>query len=160
MMNVTECLEAYRKIEGWNVIADFSVGGFEWLGFSKETPNKMICISSQKSTLVDCENGKIEECDIVYDEEELFAICDKLSNEQISIAGQYGGKLPAASSKGERVFIQENAEHIMTVTFISSEGKEIVIFCNYSAYICGFSYDGNYFVLADDAGIIVIKRCK
>lgn len=48
----------------------------------------------------------------------------------------------------------------MEVTFISSQGKEIVIFWNYSAYICGFSYDGNYFVLADDGGVTVIKRCK
>ena len=160
MMNAIECLEAYRKIEGWKVIADFSVGGFEWLGFSRETPNKMICISSQKTTLVDCENGEIEECDIVYDEKELFAICEKLPNEQIAIVGQYGGRLPTTSGKGEQIFIREDAEHIMKVTFISSQGKEIVIFWNYSAYICGFSYDGNYFVLADDGGITVIKRCK
>lgn len=58
------------------------------------------------------------------------------------------------------MFIRENAEHIIKVTFISSQGKEVVIFWNYSAYICGFSYDGNYFVLADDAGITVVKRCK
>lgn len=116
MMNIMECFEAYQKIEGWKVIADFSVGGFEWLGFSKKMPNKLICISSQKTTLVDCENGKIESCDAVYDEEELLAICEQLPDEQIAIAGQYG------------------------------------------AYICGFSYDGNYFVLANDGGVTILKR--
>lgn len=160
MMNITECLKAYQKIEGWKVIADFAVGGFEWLGFSKEKPNKLICISSQKTTLVDCEDGKIEECEVVYDDEELLAICEQLPNEQIATAGQYGGKMPTTSGKGEQVVIQETKEYIMTVTFISSQGKETVIYWNYSAYICGFSYDGNYFVLADDCGVIVIKRCK
>lgn len=98
-MNIKECLEAYKKIEGWSIVANFSVGGFEWLGFSKEKTNKLICISSQKSTLVDCENGKIEECNVVYDEKEFLAICEQLPNEQIAIAGEYGGNLPATSCK-------------------------------------------------------------
>lgn len=51
----------------------FSVGGFEWLGFSKEISNKMIIISSQKTTILDCNNGKIENCMIDYDEDELIA---------------------------------------------------------------------------------------
>ncbi len=40
-LNTMECLEAYGRIKGWNVIADFSVGVFEWLGFSKETLEKI-----------------------------------------------------------------------------------------------------------------------
>lgn len=35
-MNIKECLEAYKKIEGWSIVANFSVGGFEWLGFLKK----------------------------------------------------------------------------------------------------------------------------
>ena len=46
----------------------------------------MIIISSQKTTILDCDNGKIENCMIDYDEEELIAICDKLPDEQILIA--------------------------------------------------------------------------
>lgn len=159
-MNSRESLEAIKKIDGWDVVADFSVGGFEWLGFSKKEPNKLICISSQKTTILNCDDGKLEECEIDYDEKELIALCNLLPNEQILIAGQYGGNLPELSGKGEQVTIHRTKEHIMTITFVSEQGREIVIYRNYNAYICGFSYDGNYFVLADDGGITVIKRVR
>lgn len=90
--------------------------------------------------------------------EELIAICDKLLNEQILIAGQYGGGLPERTKQGEQVLIQETSEHIRTVTFIYDQDKKIKIFESYGPYICGFSYDGNYFMIVDDAGIIVLKR--
>lgn len=118
----------------------------------------MICISSQKTTILNCDSGEIKECNADYDEQEFIAICDGLSNEQITIAGQYGGNLPLISGKGEQVIIQETKEHIMTITFVSISGEKTIIYYNYSAYICGFSYDGNYFVLADDGGIVIIKR--
>ena len=47
---------------------------------------------------------------------------------------------------------------IATITFILNQGKEIKIFENYGAYIYGFSYDGNYFVIANDGGIIVVTK--
>ena len=87
MMNDIECIEAYKKIKGWELVISFSAGGFEWLGFSKENPNKMICISSQKTTILNCDSGEISECNVVYDEQELIAICDELANEQITIVG-------------------------------------------------------------------------
>ena len=118
----------------------------------------MIIISSQKTTILDCNNGKIENCMIDYDEDELIAICDKLPNEQILIAGEYGGNLPDTTNKGERVLIQKTDEHITTITFILNQSDKIKVYENYGAYICGFSYDGNYFVIANDGGIIVIKR--
>ena len=61
----------------------------------------MIIISSQKTTILDCDNGKIENCMIDYDEEELIAICDKLPDEQILIAGEYGGNLPDTTNKAK-----------------------------------------------------------
>lgn len=158
MMNFSESINACKNIEGWEIAANFSVGGFEWLGFSQNSSNKMIIISSQKTTVLDCNNGKIEECIIDYDEQELIAICNQLPNEQIPIVGQYGGKLPAITRQGERIAIQETKEHIMKITFTSNWMKEVTIFHNYCAYVCGFSYDGNYFVLADDGGMIVMKR--
>ena len=97
-------------------------------------------------------------CMIDYDEDELIAICDKLPNEQILIAGEYGGNLPDTTNKDERVLIQKTDEHITTITFILNQSDKIKVYENYGAYICGFSYDGNYFVIANDGGIIVIKR--
>lgn len=159
-MNYDESIQVCQHIDGWKLVTSFSVGGFEWLGFSKENPNKMIIISSQKTTILDCDNGTLENCTIDYDEEELIAICDQLPNEQIFIAGEYGGRLPDTTDKGERVLIQETNEHIMTITFILNQSKKVKVYENCGAYICGFSYDGNYFVIASDGGIIVIKRCK
>ena len=159
LMTFDESINACKKIDGWKFVTSFSVGGLEWLGFSKESLNKMIIISSQKSTILDCSNGKLEDCTIGYDEEELIALCDKLSNEQISIAGQYGGELPEITKQGEQVLIQETNEHIKIVTFYDSNQK-IKIFESYGLYTCGFSYDDNYFMIANDAGIIVLKRCR
>lgn len=159
LMTFDESINACKNIYGWEFVTSFSIGGFEWMGFSKESLNKMIIISSQKSTILDCNNGKLENCIIEYDEEELIAICDKLLNEQILIAGQYGGELPETTKQGEQVLIQETSEHIRTVTFIYNQDKKIKIFESYGLYICGFSYDGNYFMIVADAGIIVLKRC-
>lgn len=160
MMNFQDNLEAFKQIDDLELVTSFSFGGFQWLGFSKEQPNKMLCISSQKATILNCENGILEECNVEYDEMELIAICDKLLNEEISIAGQYGGELPLTTSRGEQVIIQETEEHIMTIFFVSARDAKRKVYWNYSAYICGFSYNGNYFVLADDGGILVMKRKK
>lgn len=62
LMKYNESIRACQYIDGWKLVTSFSVGGFEWLGFSKEISNKMIIISSQKTTILDCNNGKIENC--------------------------------------------------------------------------------------------------
>ena len=59
--------------------------------FSKNQPGNMIVISSQRTTIIDCNNGEIKDCNIVFDENELIAYCDKLPDEELCIAGQYGG---------------------------------------------------------------------
>lgn len=52
-MNREEMLGAIRKIQGWKIVADFSVGGLEWIAFSKRCPSMLVVISSQKSTTVE-----------------------------------------------------------------------------------------------------------
>lgn len=56
------------ELIGWCKIAEFSVGGLEWIGFTKKQPNKLLCISSQYISLIDCENGETIKCDTAYDE--------------------------------------------------------------------------------------------
>ena len=157
MMTALDSIEAYKRINGWKIIADFAVGGFEWLGFSKKQPNLMLCISSQNNTVLNCDNGAIEECEIVYDENELVAYCDLIPAEEIAIAGQYGGKLPLTSVQGDKVFVQVPQENIQKIIFVSKK-ERTEIYWNYNPYIYGFSPDGNYFVLADDGGITLLKR--
>lgn len=158
MMTSTDTFNACQKIKGWKISANFSVGGFEWLAFSKKQPEKMIVISSQRTTIVDCNNGIIEDCNIVFDENELIAYCDKLPNEELCIVGEYGGTLPSLSGKGEKADIIKTNNHIMRILFSINRIDETLIYHSYDAYICGFSYDGDYFVLADDGGILILKR--
>ena len=155
-MNCIEMMDAFNSIQGWKVVTDFSVGGFEWLSFSKKDPSKMLIISSQKITVIDCSTGVLEECDADYDEEALIAYSDSLPDEELSLAGLYGGQL-GQETESARVEVITSENHI-TKAFFYSEGKQTLIFDNYSFYTCGFSYDGNYFVLADDGGINILKR--
>ena len=158
MMSSTDVYNACKDIKNWEITANFSVGGFEWLAFSKEQHGKMIIISAQRTTIVDCNNGNIEDCNIAFDENELIAYCDKLSDEELSIVGEYGGSIPHTTSKGEKIIIKTSDEHIMKIYFVNGLLSRKLIYDCYDAYLCGFSYDGDYFVLADDGGILILKR--
>lgn len=78
------------NLNRWVVSIEKVVGGFLWLGFSKDDPKRMLCISSDKATIFDCARGTITTTDCDYDEDTLLAIANDL-NGDISIAGQYGG---------------------------------------------------------------------
>ena len=45
LMTFDESINACKNIDDWKFVTSFSVGGFEWTGFSKENPNKLIIIS-------------------------------------------------------------------------------------------------------------------
>ena len=158
MMSSIDVRDACNSIKNWSVTAAFSVGGFEWLAFSKESRGKMIVISAQRTTIVDCNTGIAEDCNIVFDEQELLAYCDRLPDEALHLAGQYGGKLPHVSAKGESVVVKTNDAHRMKIVFVSGFFHRKLIYDCYDAYVCGFSYDGDYFVLADDGGILILGR--
>ncbi len=52
-----------EKMNKWKKTAEHSVGGFLWLGFSRQQTNKLICISSEYTSVMDCDTGEIKECD-------------------------------------------------------------------------------------------------
>ena len=147
----------YHKLADWELVREIVVGGLEWVGFSKANTRKLLCISSQKTTIIDCFSGEAFECSCEYDEEATIAYCDELPDEEISIAGYYGGKLPDSSVQGDSVSVNKE-NFITTVLFSSAQGYKNMIFRNYGFYTCGFSYDGKYFVFAQDAGVTVLKR--
>ncbi|MBD5136926.1 MAG: hypothetical protein HDT39_13315 [Lachnospiraceae bacterium] len=147
-----------NDIKRWKPVVEKVVGGLEWIGFSKFKTEKLLCISSQKITIIDCDNGNIIETDADYDEENYIAFCDALPDEEICISGQYGGKMEYSTSYGDKVIIETSPEYISTVIFMSESEKEHVIFNDYGFYTCGFSYDGKYFVFSQDAGITILKR--
>lgn len=146
-----------NKLADWELVKEIVVSGLEWVGFSKVNTRKLLCISSQKTTIIDCFSGEVFECSSEYDEEATIAYCDELPNEEISIAGYYVGKIPDSSVQGDSVSINKE-NFITTVLFSSAQGNKSMIFCNYGFYTCSFSYDGKYFVFAQDAGVTVLKR--
>lgn len=150
------------KLTHWSVSVEKSVGGLEFIGFSKLNTNKLLCISSQKETIIDCENASINVCNADYDEAALLAVCDALPDEEIIIAGQYGGALSDSTAQGDRVLVSKKRNGRLVkykVEFITAWQERIVILDDdYCYYTCGFSYDGNYFAFAGDVGICVLKR--
>lgn len=146
------------ELKEWRLSIEKVVGGFEWLGFSKKSSEKMLCISSEKSTIFDCLSGFAEECGVNLYEERFIAVCDKLPGEEIVLSGQYGGRILHNTPKGEKVQIETSPDFITTVTFITSKKKRNIIYSNYGYYTCGFSFDGQYFVFAQDAGLTILKR--
>lgn len=76
------------NITGWSKVAEFSVGGLMWVGFSKRQPYRLLCISSQYTSLVDCNTGDIAECDAECDEESCVALTFYLPDEVIDFSGK------------------------------------------------------------------------
>ena len=75
----------YSKMEGWELVKEIVVGGLEWVGFSKTDTDKLLCISSQKTTLIDCFSGEVRPCNCEYDEETRIAYCDELAIRSIDV---------------------------------------------------------------------------
>lgn len=142
----------------WECVAEFAVGGLEWIGFSEKNPEKLLCISSQKATVFDCKNEAIYDCNCEYDEETFTAICDLLPNEFVAISGQYGGNPIWNTSKNEYIKVQTSPDFVTTVTFSDEFGNKSVIFKNYGFYTCGFNRLGNYFVFSHDGGVTILRR--
>jgi len=71
---------------GWKRI-EIAVGGLLYVGFSDVDTKKLICISSQGQSVINCETGEVNFCDENYDEFELTAIAEELGNEIVHIAG-------------------------------------------------------------------------
>lgn len=159
IMTSMEVKKALGEIKDWKIIADFAVGGLEWIGFSHKKPELLFVISSQKNTVMNCKTGRIIECDLEYDEEEMIAYTDQVEDEVIPLAGQYGGKLKIKTNQGEQIKIEKtNTKNVFRLTFLTKNNEKIKIFENYGLYTYGFSNDDNYFVISSDSGITVMKR--
>ena len=164
---------------GWEPVTSFGVGGQEWIGFSRKQPNQLLVISSQKTTLVDCATGQMRPCECEYDEDTLTAVCSLIPDEFILLAGQYGGELPMSTEVGDSVRVEARPDPeydyrynryfvfytpLQLKGFLArlrhgfSESAEHLLYAQMGYYTCGFSYNGEYFVLAEDAGITILKR--
>ena len=141
-------------------IFEISIGGFLYLAFLPDAYHKILCISSDYMSIIDSENGQVTPIDGDYDEVELVAMCEGYDS-PIPIAGQYGGSLPLNNGGNIRVTMakdQSDEYPILTIYWEVNKETRTQIYKGYLPYIFGFSPDGEYYVHADDGGLIVLKR--
>ena len=149
-----------ENCRGYKKIFEISIGGFLYLAFLPDAYHKILCISSDYMSIIDSENGQVTPIDGDYDEVELVAMCEGYDS-PIPIAGQYGGSLPLNNGGNIRVTMDKNQSDeypILTIYWEVNKETRTQIYKGYLPYIFGFSPDGEYYVHADDGGLIVLKR--
>ncbi len=85
--------------DGWEKTT-YAVGGLMYLGFSNVHTEKLVVISSQRQSIIDCQTGSKTYCTENYDEDDLIALAEELGDEIVPIAGDGGGGLRRFSKDG------------------------------------------------------------
>lgn len=142
-----------------------AVGGFMYVGFSEIHTEKLICISSQGQSVIDCETLQKTYCDENYDEHELIACAEELGDELIRIAGICGGGLRHSSNDGN--FLAKVApfwprEQIIFMpdfhSWYTAPDKCQIICDDYEIRAYGFSKCGRYFVIATSSDLTIFRK--
>lgn len=153
-----------RTPKGWKR-SDIVVGGLEYIGLSELQPRKLICISSQHCSVIDCDTRAIAYHDIIYDELELTAVTESLPGETIRLSGIGGGGLRHYSPKGDAL-IAAAPEYPKVQIIFQPEHKSCflepaacsIIFEDYEIRAYGFSRCGNYIIAACSGGVTIFAR--
>ena len=159
-------MKSLDKLNGWEVACEFSVGGFLDMGFSEFESGKLLCISSQYAAVIDCETGEKARCECEYDECNKTAVCDLLPDETIKLCSVWSGGKRLESRQGESVRIISTEESVKgkiiqkDQVMFRTGNREVCIYDSYSIYSCTFCVRGDYFALACDGGVTVLKRRK
>lgn len=149
-----------ENCQGYKKIFEISIGGFLYLGFLPGAYHKILCISSDYMSIIDSENGQVSPTEEDYDEMELIAMCEECDS-PISIAGQYGRSLSLYNGEDLQVTMdkdQSGEYPLLTIYWEKDKEDKSPIYKGYLPYIFGFSPDGEYYVHADDGGLIVLKK--
>ena len=85
--------------DGWEKTT-YSAGGLTYVGFSNVCTEKLVAISTQRQSVIDCKTGSKTYCTENYDEDNLIALADELGDEIVPIAGDGGGGLRRFSKDG------------------------------------------------------------
>lgn len=149
---------------GWKCDT-LAVGGLMYIGFSEIHTNKLVCISSQGQSVINCETLKKAYCDESFDENDLTAQAEELGTEQIRIAGDGGGGLRHYSRDGnilERVAPFWPKEQIIFMpqfhSWHSAPDKCQIVFDAYEIKAYGFSKCGAYFVVATSSDLTIFQK--
>lgn len=150
--------------QGWQEFS-FAVGGLLYIGFSETYTEKLICISSQRQSLIDCETGAKVYCDENYDEHNLIACAQELGDEIVPIAGIGGGGLRLCSEAGdflERIAPYWPQEQVIFMpkyaSWYSKPEQCSVIFEDYEIRACGFSRCGRYMAACSASDLKIFRK--
>lgn len=149
---------------GWEC-HKMAVGGLMYVGFSEVDTEKLICISSQGQSVINCNTMKKSYCTEDYDENNLTACAEELGDEIVKIAGLMGGGLRTGSKEGnllQKISPSWPKEQIIFCPafqspFIAPE-KCLNVFEDYEIRAYGFSKCGNYFIIATSSDLIIYKK--
>lgn len=169
--NILEKIPSVKSPAGWTYKGSFNVGGLEYFGFD-ESSDLCLVVSSNGRGIIDL--AKTEKIARDYSEDfhldETLLICegfDVLKDKTIKLAGKYGGSLlPIGSKYGDRLrrvsplFPCEDIiyQPAFEDCFVEGHNENCVHIYRGFLYGYGFSYSGNYFVIADDSGILFWER--
>ncbi len=149
---------------GWEKEA-FAVGGLMYVGFSTVRTEKLVVVSSQRQSVIDCRTGEKVYCTENWDEEDLIACAEPLGDELVPIAGLGGGGLRRFSRSGDgldRAAPYWPKEQIIFMPQYASWYQHpeacTLIFDDYAPLAFGFSRCGNYMAVATSSEVEIYKR--
>lgn len=162
-------LELLEKIPhgvpaGWEK-ETFAIGGLVYLGFSAVQTEKLVVISSQRQSVIDCRTWEKTYCTENYDERDLIACAEPLGDELVPIAGEGGGGMRRSSPLGDGLdradpFWPKEQIIFMPRYTIWQQHPEActVIFDDYEPMAFGFSRCGNYMAVGTSSEVDIFKR--
>ena len=164
--NILERIPFAQSPKHWVYKNNFPISGFECFGFS-ETSDILFVASSQGRSLIDMSKNKKIARDYSddYTIDETLLTCDGfdvLEGQQIKLASKYGGSMLPISNKSYETLVKVSplypCEDLIFQSpyencFIEKNNKNCIRIYRGFLYCYGFSFSGNYFVIADDGGI-------
>ncbi len=149
---------------GWEK-ETFAVGGLTYLGFSNLQTEKLVVISSQRQSVIDCRTWEKIDCEGSYDEENLVACAEPLGDELIPIAGEVGGGLRRLAPPGDGLdtaapFWPKELVIFMPqyASWYQSPETCTIIFDDYGPKAFGFSRCGNYMAVGTSSEVDIFRR--
>lgn len=174
-MNANEIAHRKRMLEiiqripigipdGWEKTT-YAVGGLMYVGFSNVCTEKLVVISSQKQSVIDCKTGSKTYCSENYDEDDLIALAEELGDEIVPIAGDGGGGLRLFSKDGNILMSVAPFWPMEKIIFMPNYSlytlhpeKCTIIFEDYGIKTFGFSKCGNYIAVATSDSLDIFRK--
>ena len=149
---------------GWEKTT-YSVSGLTYVGFSNVCTEKLVVISTQRQSVIDCKTGSKTYCRENYDEDNLIALADELGDEIVPIAGDGGGGLRRFSKDGNILVSAAPFWPMVKIIFMPNytlytlnPEKCAVIFEDYEIKAFGFSKCGNYIAVGTSDTLDIFRK--